>query len=149
MNEYRSEIRDGMRFAWDVPCRSGWTTAWCSGRMIAGSATLSATNWAHHLHPRGGFEGYRRAGSERKWREVHGREPHRDPPRTVPHTGALSTTGTARAGRYSASARRSTATSSARSRWTIAACSTIAEPWNVPGNRCSSTVIPAESSASA
>ncbi|GAA3080516.1 CocE/NonD family hydrolase [Pseudonocardia yunnanensis] len=35
---------------------------------------LSATNWAHHLHTRGGFEGYRRAGSERKWLEVHGLE---------------------------------------------------------------------------
>ncbi|WP_433298743.1 CocE/NonD family hydrolase [Pseudonocardia sp. CA-142604] len=35
---------------------------------------LSATNWAHHLHSRGGFEGYRRAGSERKWLEVHGLE---------------------------------------------------------------------------
>jgi len=35
---------------------------------------LSATNWAHHLHTRGGFEGYRRAGSEQKWLEVHGLE---------------------------------------------------------------------------
>ncbi|MEV7085566.1 CocE/NonD family hydrolase [Streptomyces sp. NPDC093085] len=35
---------------------------------------LSAANWAHHLHTRGNFEGYRRAGSQRKWLEVHGHE---------------------------------------------------------------------------
>jgi uncharacterized protein len=33
---------------------------------------LSATNWGHHLHTRGGFEGYLGAGSEQKWLEVHG-----------------------------------------------------------------------------
>jgi hypothetical protein len=33
---------------------------------------LSATNWSHHLHTRGGFEGYARISSERKWLEVHG-----------------------------------------------------------------------------
>ncbi|GII29351.1 CocE/NonD family hydrolase [Planotetraspora mira] len=33
---------------------------------------LSATNWAHHLHTRGGFEGYTRAASDHKWLEVHG-----------------------------------------------------------------------------
>jgi predicted acyl esterase len=33
---------------------------------------LSATNWAHHLHTRGGFEGYARVSSDRKWLEVHG-----------------------------------------------------------------------------
>jgi predicted acyl esterase len=33
---------------------------------------LSATNWAHHLHTRGGFEGYAGVASERKWLEVHG-----------------------------------------------------------------------------
>lgn len=35
---------------------------------------LSAANWAHHLHTRGSFEGYARAGSDRKWLEVHGQE---------------------------------------------------------------------------
>ncbi|WP_326579593.1 CocE/NonD family hydrolase [Actinacidiphila glaucinigra] len=35
---------------------------------------LSATNWAHHLHTRGGFEGYARVGSAEKWLEVHGLE---------------------------------------------------------------------------
>ncbi|MFE0630957.1 CocE/NonD family hydrolase [Streptomyces sp. NPDC058864] len=35
---------------------------------------LSATNWAHHLHTRGGFEGYARVGSADKWLEVHGLE---------------------------------------------------------------------------
>jgi predicted acyl esterase len=35
---------------------------------------LSAANWAHHLHTRGNFEGYRRVGSEQKWLEVHGEE---------------------------------------------------------------------------
>ncbi|MEU6341749.1 CocE/NonD family hydrolase [Streptomyces sp. NPDC046977] len=35
---------------------------------------LSAVNWAHHLHTRGGFEGYARAGSAEKWLEVHGNE---------------------------------------------------------------------------
>lgn len=35
---------------------------------------LSATNWAHHLHTRGGFEGFARAGSAQKWLEVHGLE---------------------------------------------------------------------------
>ncbi|MFE7030786.1 CocE/NonD family hydrolase [Streptomyces sp. NPDC057621] len=35
---------------------------------------LSAANWAHHLHTRGNFEGYRRAGSQQKWLEVHGHE---------------------------------------------------------------------------
>ncbi|MFJ4985361.1 CocE/NonD family hydrolase [Streptomyces sp. NPDC088732] len=35
---------------------------------------LSAVNWAHHLHTRGGFEGYARAGSAAKWLEVHGNE---------------------------------------------------------------------------
>jgi predicted acyl esterase len=35
---------------------------------------LSATNWAHHLHTRGGFEGYARVSSELKWLEVHGLE---------------------------------------------------------------------------
>jgi predicted acyl esterase len=33
---------------------------------------LSAANWAHHLHTRGNFEGYDRAGSAQKWLEVHG-----------------------------------------------------------------------------
>lgn len=33
---------------------------------------LSATNWSHHLHTRGGFEGYRGVGSDQKWLEVHG-----------------------------------------------------------------------------
>jgi predicted acyl esterase len=33
---------------------------------------LSAANWAHGLHSRGGFEGYAQAGSEHKWLEVHG-----------------------------------------------------------------------------
>jgi uncharacterized protein len=35
---------------------------------------LSAGNWAHHLHTRGNFEGYQRAGSRQKWLEVHGHE---------------------------------------------------------------------------
>ncbi|MFJ4851757.1 MULTISPECIES: CocE/NonD family hydrolase [unclassified Streptomyces] len=35
---------------------------------------LSAVNWAHHLHTRGGFEGYARVGSADKWLEVHGNE---------------------------------------------------------------------------
>jgi hypothetical protein len=35
---------------------------------------LSATNWAHHLHTRGGFEGYARVSSDLKWLEVHGLE---------------------------------------------------------------------------
>ena len=35
---------------------------------------LSATNWAHILHTRGNFEGYRRAPREQKWLEVHGLE---------------------------------------------------------------------------
>lgn len=35
---------------------------------------LSATNWSHHLHTRGGFEGFARAGSAQKWLEVHGLE---------------------------------------------------------------------------
>lgn len=35
---------------------------------------LSATNWAHHLHTRGGFEGYERVSSPLKWLEVHGLE---------------------------------------------------------------------------
>jgi uncharacterized protein len=33
---------------------------------------LSAANWAHHLHTRGNFEGYARAGSTQKWLEAHG-----------------------------------------------------------------------------
>jgi uncharacterized protein len=33
---------------------------------------LSAANWAHHLHTRGNFEGYRRVASKQKWLEVHG-----------------------------------------------------------------------------
>jgi len=33
---------------------------------------LSAANWAHHLHTRGNFEGYARAGSSQKWLEAHG-----------------------------------------------------------------------------
>ena len=33
---------------------------------------LSATNWAHHLHTRGGFEGFNSVSSEHKWLEVHG-----------------------------------------------------------------------------
>ncbi|MFI0710397.1 CocE/NonD family hydrolase [Streptomyces inhibens] len=33
---------------------------------------LSATNWAHHLHTRGGFEGYAGVASDQKWLEVHG-----------------------------------------------------------------------------
>ncbi len=33
---------------------------------------LSAANWAHHLHTRGNFEGYTRAGSTHKWLEAHG-----------------------------------------------------------------------------
>jgi uncharacterized protein len=33
---------------------------------------LSAANWAHHLHTRGNFEGYARAGSAQKWLEAHG-----------------------------------------------------------------------------
>jgi uncharacterized protein len=33
---------------------------------------LSATNWGHHLHTRGGFEGYLGVASEQKWLEVHG-----------------------------------------------------------------------------
>jgi uncharacterized protein len=33
---------------------------------------LSATNWAHHLHTRGGFEGYAGVASEQRWLEVHG-----------------------------------------------------------------------------
>jgi predicted acyl esterase len=33
---------------------------------------LSAVNWGHHLHARGGFEGYARVSSEQKWLEVHG-----------------------------------------------------------------------------
>ena len=35
---------------------------------------LSATNWAHHLHTRGNFEGYLESGSPEKWLEVHGLE---------------------------------------------------------------------------
>jgi predicted acyl esterase len=35
---------------------------------------LSATNWAHDLHTRGGFEGYARVSSDLKWLEVHGLE---------------------------------------------------------------------------
>jgi uncharacterized protein len=35
---------------------------------------LSATNWAHHLHTRGGFDAYERVSSEQKWLEVHGLE---------------------------------------------------------------------------
>lgn len=35
---------------------------------------LSAANWAHHLHTRGNFEGYLKAGSKEKWLEVHGLE---------------------------------------------------------------------------
>jgi uncharacterized protein len=35
---------------------------------------LSATNWAHHLHTRGGFEGYAQVSSTQKWLEVHGLE---------------------------------------------------------------------------
>ena len=35
---------------------------------------LSAANWAHHLHTRGNFEGYTRAGSRQKWLEAHGRQ---------------------------------------------------------------------------
>lgn len=35
---------------------------------------LSAANWAHHLHTRGNFEGYLRAGSAQKWLEAHGLE---------------------------------------------------------------------------
>jgi predicted acyl esterase len=35
---------------------------------------LSATNWGHHLHTRGGFEGWRAAGSGQKWLEVHGQQ---------------------------------------------------------------------------
>ncbi|HEY4465716.1 MAG TPA: CocE/NonD family hydrolase [Streptosporangiaceae bacterium] len=35
---------------------------------------LSAANWAHHLHTRGNFEGYARAGSADKWLEIHGLE---------------------------------------------------------------------------
>jgi hypothetical protein len=33
---------------------------------------LSATNWAHHLHTRGGFEGYLGVSSEQKRLEGHG-----------------------------------------------------------------------------
>jgi uncharacterized protein len=115
---------------------------------------LSATNRnrADHLHTRGGFEGYRRAGSERKWLELHGlefctddgvagvalqkrlfghflegedtgwdrRPPVGAPPRSgaqrSPHRGGEATHGGLPTCRYSASARRSTATSSARSR---------------------------------
>jgi putative CocE/NonD family hydrolase len=33
---------------------------------------LSATNWGHHLHTRGGFEGYLGVSSKQKWLEVHG-----------------------------------------------------------------------------
>ena len=33
---------------------------------------LSAANWAHGLHSRGGFEGWAQASSEQKWLEVHG-----------------------------------------------------------------------------
>ncbi len=33
---------------------------------------LSSANWAHHLHTRGNFEGYRRVASSQKWLEVHG-----------------------------------------------------------------------------
>ncbi len=33
---------------------------------------LSATNWAHNLHTRGGFEGYAGVASDQKWLEVHG-----------------------------------------------------------------------------
>ena len=35
---------------------------------------LSAGNWAHHLHTRGGFEGYTSVSSRQKWLEVHGLE---------------------------------------------------------------------------
>jgi uncharacterized protein len=35
---------------------------------------LSATNWGHALHTRGGFESYARVSSDRKWLEVHGLE---------------------------------------------------------------------------
>lgn len=35
---------------------------------------LSAANWAHHLHTRGNFEAWARAGSADKWLEVHGLE---------------------------------------------------------------------------
>ncbi|WP_051801009.1 CocE/NonD family hydrolase C-terminal non-catalytic domain-containing protein [Streptomyces sp. NRRL F-525] len=33
---------------------------------------LSAANWAHGLHSRGGFEGWAQASSVQKWLEVHG-----------------------------------------------------------------------------
>ena len=33
---------------------------------------LSAANWAHGLHTRGGLEGWAQASSEQKWLEVHG-----------------------------------------------------------------------------
>ncbi len=36
--------------------------------------TLSATNWGHHLHTRGGFEGYTTIPAEQKWLEVHGQQ---------------------------------------------------------------------------
>jgi hypothetical protein len=35
---------------------------------------LSAGNWAHSLHSRGNFEGFRSVSSEQKWLEVHGLE---------------------------------------------------------------------------
>ena len=34
--------------------------------------TLSATNWGHHLHTRGGFEAYTTIPAPEKWLEVHG-----------------------------------------------------------------------------
>jgi predicted acyl esterase len=36
--------------------------------------TLSATNWGHHLHTRGGFEGYNTIPAGQKWLEVHGQQ---------------------------------------------------------------------------
>ncbi|MGW6281366.1 hypothetical protein [Kribbella sp. NPDC055071] len=35
---------------------------------------LSATNWGHHLHTRGGFEGYNAIPADQKWLEVHGQQ---------------------------------------------------------------------------
>jgi predicted acyl esterase len=36
--------------------------------------TLSATNWGHHLHTRGGFEAYTTIPAAEKWLEVHGQQ---------------------------------------------------------------------------
>ena len=37
---------------------------------------LASSNWAHHLHTRGTFEGYVGVSSQQKWLEVHGLQHH-------------------------------------------------------------------------